>query len=87
MIEIHFTRYVENSKLFLSQKSQFDIVEKTKDKNKKRTCASLFQFSMDRKQEKNFMGPYSFTATHWRKPRVAIKGEISANRIFFSKTD
>ena len=36
MIEIHFTWYVENVKLFLSQKSKFDLVEKLKNKNKKR---------------------------------------------------
>ena len=40
---------MENVKLFLSQKSQFDLVEKIK--NKKRTRASLFQSSEDRKQE------------------------------------
>ena len=37
MIEIYFTYYVENVTLFLSQKSQFDLVEKIKNKNKKRT--------------------------------------------------
>ena len=56
MIEIHFTWYVENVKLFLSQKSQFDLVEKIKNKN--RTRASLFQSSEDRKQE-FFMWPIS----------------------------
>ena len=32
MIEMHFKWYVENVKLFLSQKSQFDLVEKIKTK-------------------------------------------------------
>ena len=49
---------MENAKLFLSQKSQFDLVEKIKDKNKKRTRASLFQSSEDGKQEIYFMWPY-----------------------------
>ena len=59
MIEIHFSWYVENVKLFLSQKSQFDLAEKIKNKNKKRTRASLFQCSEDGKQEKKFMWPYN----------------------------
>ena len=50
MIEIHFS-YVENVKLFLSQKSQFDLVEKIKNKNKKPTRTSLFQSSEDGKRE------------------------------------
>ena len=41
----------------MSQKSQFDLVEKIKNKNKKRTHASLFQFSEDGKQEIYFMWP------------------------------
>ena len=49
MIEIHFIWYVEIVKLLLSQKSQFDLVEKMKNKN--RTHASLFQSSEDGKQE------------------------------------
>ena len=49
---------MENVKLFLSHKSQFDLVEKIKNKNKKRTRASLFQSSEDGKQEKFFMWPY-----------------------------
>ena len=44
---------MENGKLFLSQKSQFDLVEKIKNKDKKRTRASLSQSSEDGKQEKN----------------------------------
>ena len=56
MIEIHFT-YVENVKLFLSQNLKFNLVEKIKDENKKRTRASLFQFSEDGKQENSFMWP------------------------------
>ena len=44
-------------KLSLSQKSQFDLVEKIKDKNKNRTPPSLFQSSEDGKQEKRFMWP------------------------------
>ena len=40
---------MENVELFLSQKSQFDLVEKIKDKN--RTHASLFQSSEDGKQD------------------------------------
>ena len=58
MIEIHFTWYVKNVKSFLSQKSLTDLVEKIKNKNKKRTCASLFQYSEDGKQEKKFMRSY-----------------------------
>ena len=48
---------MENAKLFLSQKSQFDLVEKIKNKNKKRTRASLFLSSEDGKQEIYFMWP------------------------------
>ena len=51
MIEIHFSSYVEIIKLFLSQKSQFDLVENINNKNKNRTRASLFQSSEDGKQE------------------------------------
>ena len=47
---------MENVKLFSSQKSQFDPAEKIR--NKKRTRASLFQFSEDGKQEIFFMWPY-----------------------------
>ena len=46
-IEIHFTWYVENVKLFLSQKSRFHFVEEIKNKDKNRTCRSLFQSSED----------------------------------------
>ena len=44
---------MENLKLFLSEKSQFELVEKIKNenKNKNRTRASPFQFSEDGKQE------------------------------------
>ena len=49
---------MENAKLFLSQKSQFDPVEKIENKNKKRTRASLSQSLEDGKQEKNFTWPY-----------------------------
>ena len=49
---------MENVKLFLSQKSQFQLVEKIKNKNKKRMRASLFQSSEDGKQENFFMWPY-----------------------------
>ena len=38
-------------KIFLSQKSQCDRVEKLENKNKNRTRASLFQSSEDAKQE------------------------------------
>ena len=69
MIEIHLAWYVENVKLFLSQKSQFDLIEKVKNKNKKRTRASLFRSSEDRKQE-------IFSMRHKRPPR------ISAHSIF-----
>ena len=48
---------MESVKLFLSQKPQFDFVEKIKNKNKKRTRASLFQSSEDGKQEIYFMWP------------------------------
>ena len=57
MIETHFSCYVENAKLFLSQKSEVDPVEKIKNKNKNRTRASVFQFSEDGKQEIYFMWP------------------------------
>ena len=46
---------MENVKLFLSQKSQFDIVKKIRNKN--RTRASLFQSSYDGKREYFFMWP------------------------------
>ena len=48
---------MENVKLFLSQKSQFDLVEKIKNKNEESTRASLSQSSEDGKQEKCFMLP------------------------------
>ena len=41
MIEIHFSRYVENVKSFLSKKSQFELVQKIKINC---TRASLFNF-------------------------------------------
>ena len=44
---------MENVKLFLSQKYQFDLVEKIKKKKKKRTRASPVQSSEDGRQEKN----------------------------------
>ena len=47
---------MENVKLFLSQKSQFYLVEKIKKKNRKRTRALLFQSSEDGKQD-FFMWP------------------------------
>ena len=59
MIEIHFTWYVENVKLLLSEKSQFKPEEKIKNKNKNRTRASIFQSSEDEKQETFFMWPDS----------------------------
>ena len=43
--------YVENVKSFFSQKSQFDLVENIKNKNKKRTRVFLSQSSEDGKQE------------------------------------
>ena len=45
---------MENVKLYFSKKSQFDLVEKTRNKNKNRTRASLFQSLGDEKQE-NFL--------------------------------
>ena len=48
---------MENVKLFLSQKSQFHLVEKMKNRDKKRTRTSLFQSSEDGKQENFFMWP------------------------------
>ena len=48
---------MENIKLFFSQKSQFDLVEKIKHKNEKRTRASFFQSSEDGKQNIFFMWP------------------------------
>ena len=60
MIEIHFSWYVENVKLFLSQKSQFDLVEKIKNENKNRTLASLFKPSEDGKQEFFYVALYRF---------------------------
>ena len=47
---------MENVKSFLSQKSQFQLLEMIKNENKKRTRASVFQSSEDGKQE-NFMWP------------------------------
>ena len=44
-----------NVEWFLSQKSQFDLEEKIRNNNKKRTCASLLQSSEDRKQEIFYM--------------------------------
>ena len=44
-------------RLFLSQKPQFEREEKIKNKNKKRTRASLFQSSEDGKQEIYFTWP------------------------------
>ena len=51
---------MENVKLFLSQKSQFFLVEKIKNENKNRIRTSLFQFSEDGKQE-FFMWPNYFS--------------------------
>ena len=51
MIKIYFSWYVEFVKSFLSQKSQFDPVEKIKNINKYRTCASLFQSLEGGKQD------------------------------------
>ena len=48
---------MENVKLFLSQKSPFDLAEKIENENKKRTRASLFQSREDGKQEIFFMWP------------------------------
>ena len=48
---------MENIKFVLSKKSPFELVEKIKNKNKNGTCASLFQFSEDGKQENSFMWP------------------------------
>ena len=48
---------MENAKLFLSQKFQFDLEEKIEYKNKKRTRALLFQSSENGKQENLFMWP------------------------------
>ena len=45
-----------NVKLFLPQKSQFDLVEKITNKKEKRTRASLFQSSEDGKEEKTLCG-------------------------------
>ena len=56
---MNFTSYVENVKLFLSQKSQFDLIKKIKNNNKKRMLASLFHSSEDGKQEKKIMWPIS----------------------------
>ena len=42
---------MENVKSFLSKKSQSELVEKIKNKDKNFTRASLFQFSEDGKQE------------------------------------
>ena len=55
---------MENVKLFFSRKSQFHLIEKIKNKNKKRTRASLFQPSEDGKQENVFMWPYHDEATN-----------------------
>ena len=50
---------MENLRLFLSQKPQFEREEKIKNKNKKRTRASLFRSSEDGKQEILCMWPKS----------------------------
>ena len=44
-------------KLFVCQKSQFDLAEKIKNKNKNRTRASLFKSSEDGKHEICLMWP------------------------------
>ena len=51
-----------NVKFFQFQKSQFHLIEQIKNKNKKRTRASLFQSSEDGKQEIYFMWPYQIVA-------------------------
>ena len=61
MIEIHFSWYVENVRLFLSQKSQFELEEKIKNKIKNCTRASLIQSSEDGKQEIFF-----YVALRWK---------------------
>ena len=42
---------MENVKLYFSQKAQFDLVKKIKNKYSKRTRALLSQSSVDGKQE------------------------------------
>ena len=56
MIEIHFS-YVESVKIFLSQKSKYDLSVNMKNRIKDRTRASLFQSSEDGKQEFFLMWP------------------------------
>ena len=51
---------MEIVKLLWSQKSQFDLVEKIKNKSKNCTLASLFQSSEDGKREIYFMWPNAF---------------------------
>ena len=47
---------MENVKSFLSKRSQSELVEKIKNKDKNFTRASLFQFSEDGKQEFFYVG-------------------------------
>ena len=63
---------MENAKLFLSQKSQLDFVEKIKNKNKKRTRASLSQSSEDVKQENFFMWPKDLRFSELRSLHIFI---------------
>ena len=46
MIEIHFSWHVDNLKLFLSQKSQFDLIEKIKNENKIALTHHFFNLQM-----------------------------------------
>ena len=54
MIEIHFSWYVENLNLFLSQKSQFDLVKKIKKIKIKIARAHHF-FNFQRTGKKTFL--------------------------------
>jgi len=55
-IEIHFTWYVENVELFLSQKSQFDLVEKIKNKIRNARAHQFFNLQRTGNKKKNLCG-------------------------------
>ena len=69
-------------KLLLSQKSQFDLVEKIKNKNKKRTRASLFQSSEDGKQE-IFLCGLTLPGNHFQ---IHQKGSLDRKILLVRKT-
>ena len=67
---------MENVKLFLSKKFQFDYLEKIKNKDKNRTRAPFFQSSEDGKQEIFSCGLSMNVAckssVHWSGSRILM---------------